>query len=144
MELATGAIMAIIVGTLFVFRLPEVRECWNMHRRIRFYFSLSIIGIIVHMAVGVGGLLYVTWKEESMFVAVSWGMRNVHTALDTLVLYGALRGTSAGGQDTIDESASAIRGGSAEIVDRMYSGNESSIRVQDAIPSFEGTAKLAW
>lgn len=128
--------MFVIVTMLLVFRLPELRECWKIHRRIRFYFGLTVIAIAVNLAVGVGGLLYLTWKRNTLLVAGSWGMRNIHIALDTLMLYGALGVTSLGG--VVAESDIGSRGGSTEAVVAVYRHDElSSHGQQEVVPSSE-------
>lgn len=59
LEFAVGVCMVVIVALLLIFRLKEVIECWNIHRRIRFYFVLTIIGILVNLSLGICGTLYV-------------------------------------------------------------------------------------
>lgn len=122
MELTTGVLMFLIMGAFLTFRLPALRDCWKIDRRIRFYFCLTVIAIVANLSVGVGGLLNLTWKWNTMHMVVGWGMRNVHIALDTLVLYGALGVTSPGGG--VGGSTSASRGGSAEVVVAMFSEHE--------------------
>lgn len=51
--------MLVVVSLLLVFRWRELKECWKIHRRIRFYFGLTVIAIVVDLALGVGGVVYV-------------------------------------------------------------------------------------
>lgn len=111
LAMVAGVFMSIIVGTLFVFRLPELRACWKVHRRMKYYFGLTAIGIVVNLTMGIGGVLFLTWKRTSMFFAIGWGMRHVHAALDTLVLYGALGVSRPEG--STDEVRSVILGESS-------------------------------
>lgn len=120
--------MLIIVVMLLVFRLPELRECWKIHRRIRFYFGLTVIAITVNLAVGIGGLLHLAWKRKTILYAISWGMRNIHIALDTLVLYSVLGVTSSGGG--VDGLMRTSRGSSARVMVSMFSGHELSTHGQ--------------
>lgn len=64
-EFVVGVLMLLVVGMLLLFRLPEVRECWKLHRRIRYYFGLTGIAIVVNLAVGFGGMVVVLlgWKD---------------------------------------------------------------------------------
>lgn len=90
LELGSGVIMLIIMVGLIVLRRVELKHCWGAHRRIKYYFCLSCTAIAVNLAVGIGGLLWLTWKRDPRFIVVGWSMRHVHIALDTLVLYGVL------------------------------------------------------
>ena len=51
--------MLCIVAWLLVFRMKEIRERWRLHRRIQYYFSLTIIGTAVNLALGICGILTV-------------------------------------------------------------------------------------
>ena len=51
--------MLLIVSTLLVFRLKEIKECWKIHGRIRFYFGLTLVGTAVNLALGICGTIYV-------------------------------------------------------------------------------------
>lgn len=71
-------------------------QVWQLHARIKFYMILTAIGIIVDLAIGIGGVVYVLHERyKVVLIAVTWTMRHVHIALDTLVLYGALGVTSS-------------------------------------------------
>lgn len=50
--------MFFIVGWLLLFRLKEIKECWKIHVRIRYYFGLTIIGIAVNLGLGICGTIY--------------------------------------------------------------------------------------
>lgn len=50
-----------------------------------------MIAIVTDLAIGIGGIIYVRNDDkEAMIKAISFSMRNVHIALDTIVLYTAL------------------------------------------------------
>lgn len=68
----------------------ETAQVLSVHRRIKFYFGLTMIAIFVDLAIGVGGVLYLVGGKDPMYIAVTWTMRHIHIALDTLVLYSAL------------------------------------------------------
>lgn len=90
LELIAGVLMTAIVALLVIFRLPELKQVLSVHRRIKFYFGLTMIAIFVDLAIGVGGVLYLVGGKDPMYIAVTWTMRHIHIALDTLVLYSAL------------------------------------------------------
>lgn len=47
--------------------------------------------MVVDLAIGVGGVLtYATQRSEAEYMSVTFSMRALHIALDTVVLYGAL------------------------------------------------------
>lgn len=64
----------------------------------RFYFGLTMIGIVVDLFIGIAGFLNVAFKADPILITVSWVMRHVHISLDTLVLYGALGVSSKRGE----------------------------------------------
>ncbi|CAN0348466.1 unnamed protein product [Laminaria digitata] len=91
MELLAGVAMATIGAMLAIFRWPELCQVWRLHRRIKFYIFLSLIAIVVDLAIGIGGIVYVLdQRYKATLIMVTWTMRHVHIALDTLVLYSAL------------------------------------------------------
>lgn len=50
-----------------------------------------MIATVVDLAIGIGGLVYVLdARYKARLIMVTWTMRHVHIALDTLVLYSAL------------------------------------------------------
>lgn len=56
-EFVVGICMLLIVAWLLLFRTNEIKECWKMHRRIRFYFILTAIGTAVNLALGICGTI---------------------------------------------------------------------------------------
>jgi len=58
-EFIVGICMFVIVSWLLLFRMKEVKECWKLHARIRYYFGLTLIGTAVNLALGICGTLYV-------------------------------------------------------------------------------------
>ena len=58
-EFFVGVCMFCIVSWLLVFRMKEVKECWQLHRRIRYYFGLTLVGTAVNLGVGACGLVNV-------------------------------------------------------------------------------------
>lgn len=53
------------------------------------------IGILANLAIGLGGILFLTWQKRPPHTNVSWALRQVHIALDSLVLYGTLNVSSS-------------------------------------------------
>ena len=51
--------MFTIVAWLLLFRLPEIKECWGLHSRIRYYFGLTLVGTAVNLALGICGTIQV-------------------------------------------------------------------------------------
>lgn len=102
--------MLFVVGALLATRRLELRKCWQAHARIKYYFGLSCIAVAVNLVIGVGGLLWVSWKRDPRFLVVGWCMRYLHIALDTIVLYGVLVNTPAtekmGGDGDEEQNAS--------------------------------------
>lgn len=47
--------MFFIVAWLLLFRLKEVKECWKLHSRIRFYFVLTLVGTAANLGIGICG-----------------------------------------------------------------------------------------
>eukprot|EP00752_Nemacystus_decipiens_P002690 g2512.t1 len=93
-EFFVGICMLIIVTWLLLFRLNEIKECWKIHPRIRFYFGLTLVGTAVNLSIGVCGMINVLSEELIiLLISWSWGFRCIHVALDTFVLYGVLRET---------------------------------------------------
>lgn len=133
-EITMGIIMFVMVLLLLIFRMPELKQCWQVHLRIKFYFVLTIIAIVVNLAVGVGGLLFIAWKDDPMFISVSWAMRHVHIALDTLVLYGAL-GVSAPESATSSEATSS--GETASVNVNVNVTKRPGVLRKDRAPSWD-------
>lgn len=63
-ELAVGVCMAIIVAWLLWFRMKEIKQCWKLHVRIRYYLCLTIFGTAVYLALGIGGTINIIALEE--------------------------------------------------------------------------------
>ncbi|CAM9158442.1 unnamed protein product [Hapterophycus canaliculatus] len=91
MEFVVGACMLGIVMWQLLFRMQEVKECWRIHLRIRYYFGLTLLGTVANLALGICGTIYVASdNKDSRLLGSSWMLRYVHIALDTVVLYGVL------------------------------------------------------
>lgn len=56
--------MFVIMAWLLLYRLPEVKECWRLHTRIRYYFGLTLVGTAVNLALGVCGLIHVSRAND--------------------------------------------------------------------------------
>eukprot|EP00903_Cladosiphon_okamuranus_P012715 g11887.t1 len=101
-ELFVGVCMVFIVAWLLLFRMNEIKECWKLHVRIRYYFGLTIVGTAANIGLGICGTIYAIRDEEGeLLVVATWAFRYIHVALDTIVLYGVL------GARNVDERASA-------------------------------------
>lgn len=75
---------------------PLLPKVWGLHRRIKFYMTLTVIAILVDLSLGIGGVVYVLHEEyKPALIVATWTARHVHIALDTLVLYSALGTTSS-------------------------------------------------
>lgn len=59
LELITGLSMSVIVGLLLVFRMPELVQCWRLHKRIRFYFMLTAVAVLASVGQGICGALFI-------------------------------------------------------------------------------------
>lgn len=59
LEFITGFVMSVIVGLLLAFRMPELVQCWRLHKRIRFYFVLTAVAIVVSIGQGICGALFI-------------------------------------------------------------------------------------
>ncbi|CAM9815907.1 unnamed protein product [Ectocarpus sp. 8 AP-2014] len=80
-----------IVAWLLLFRMKEIKECWKVHTRIRYYFGLTLIGTAVNLVLGIVGTVYIVGERQRVILVVtSWAFRHIHIALDTIVLYGVL------------------------------------------------------
>lgn len=58
-EFFAGACMFIMVAWLLLFWMEEVKKCWKVHTRIRYYFGLTVIGTANNLAIGICGITYV-------------------------------------------------------------------------------------
>eukprot|EP00903_Cladosiphon_okamuranus_P012468 g11677.t1 len=91
-EFFVGICMLLTVSWLLMFRLREIKECWKLHARIRFYFVLTLIGTAINLSIGICGLINVLSKDyKALLIIWSWIFRYIHIALDTIILYGVLR-----------------------------------------------------
>lgn len=89
-ELFVAVVMLVIVIVLLLRRSPELRQCWKVHRRVRSYICLSGIAIVADFAMGVAGILWLVYDDEPGIGPSARCLRQLHIALDTLVLYGTL------------------------------------------------------
>ncbi|CAM9229526.1 unnamed protein product [Scytosiphon promiscuus] len=90
-EFAVGVSMLAIVVWQLLFRRKEIRECWKIHVRIRYYFGLTLLGTVVNLALGICGSIHVSQDNpDSRLLIWSWLFRYIHISLDTVVLYGVL------------------------------------------------------
>lgn len=65
-------------------------QVWRLHGRIKFHVALTAIALFVDLHITVAGLLLVVNQGPYWLFIISWVLRFVHIALDTLVLYSAL------------------------------------------------------
>ena len=65
-------------------------KVWNLHRRIKCHVALTTIALLGNVLITVAGTLIVVNGGPFWLISVSWILRYVHIALDTLVLYIAL------------------------------------------------------
>ncbi|CAM9367049.1 unnamed protein product, partial [Hapterophycus canaliculatus] len=63
-EFFVGVSMLVIVTWLLLFRVKEIKECYKIHTRIRYYFGLTLIATAVNLAVGVCGTIYLARDLE--------------------------------------------------------------------------------
>ena len=63
-ELFVGICMFIIVVWLLRFRMKEIEICWRLHRHIRYYFGLTVIGTAVNLGLGICGMIFVFENPE--------------------------------------------------------------------------------
>ncbi|CAN0277721.1 unnamed protein product [Ectocarpus sp. 6 AP-2014] len=90
-EFIVGICMIGIVAWLLLFRMKEIKECWKVHTRIRYYFGLTLIATAVNLVLGIFGTVYIVGgRQRVILIVISWSFRHIHIALDTIVLYGVL------------------------------------------------------
>ena len=65
-------------------------KVWRLHRRIKYHVALTVIALLVNLAITVSGFLILFDGGPFWLIIISWILRYVHIALDTLVLYSAL------------------------------------------------------
>lgn len=58
-EFIVGICMFFVVAWLLLFRMTETKECWKLHRRIRYYFCLTALGTAVNLTLGICGTAFV-------------------------------------------------------------------------------------
>ncbi|CAM9149866.1 unnamed protein product [Ectocarpus sp. 12 AP-2014] len=103
-EFIVGICMLVIVSWLLLFRMKEIKECWKIHSRIRYYFCLTLLGTAVNLGLGICGTAFVYGDQKQPLLQIwSWLFRYMHISFDTLVLYGVL------GEGSIDERAGEDR-----------------------------------
>ncbi|CAM9229449.1 unnamed protein product [Scytosiphon promiscuus] len=91
LEFLVGILMFTIVAWQLLFRRQEIRECWTIHVRIRYYFGLTLLGTLANLALGICGTIYIAnGAKYASLLSWSWVLRYVYSALDTVVLYGVL------------------------------------------------------
>ncbi|CAN0497251.1 unnamed protein product, partial [Ectocarpus sp. 12 AP-2014] len=91
LEFMVGIGMFVIVAWLLLFRMKEVKECWRIDVRIRYYFCLTLLGTAVNIGIGICSTVSVIGDMDDPRLATwSWVFRFIHVALDTFVLYGVL------------------------------------------------------
>lgn len=67
-----------------------VPQVWRLHGRIKFHVALTAIALLVDIQITVAGVVMVVNNGPYGLFIISWALRFVHIALDTLVLYSAL------------------------------------------------------
>lgn len=55
--------MLFIVTWLLLFRMEEIKKCWKLHARIRYYSGLTIVGTAVNLGLGICGTINVFLEE---------------------------------------------------------------------------------
>ena len=65
-------------------------QVWKLHGRIKFHVALTAIALFVDLHIAVAAVLIVVNDGPYWLFILSWALRFVHIALDTLVLYSAL------------------------------------------------------
>ncbi|CAM9696298.1 unnamed protein product [Ectocarpus fasciculatus] len=92
LEFVVGICMFAIVTWLLLFRKKEVKECWKIHARIRYYLCLTLLGTAISLSIGICSTVFVMGGLKQTRMAIwSWVFRYIHVAFDTFVLYGVLR-----------------------------------------------------
>ncbi|CAM9423955.1 unnamed protein product, partial [Hapterophycus canaliculatus] len=91
-EFVIGVCMFFTVAWLLLFRMKEIKECWMIHVRIRYYFGLTLLGTIGNLALGICGTINVSLDQlDSRLFIWSWSLRYIHISLDAVVLCSVLR-----------------------------------------------------
>lgn len=55
--------MLCIATWLLLCRMEEIRECWKLHVRIRYYFGLTLVGTAVNLGLGICGTVNVLYPQ---------------------------------------------------------------------------------
>eukprot|EP00903_Cladosiphon_okamuranus_P017796 g16379.t1 len=133
-EFLVGICMFFIVTWLLLFWRKEAKECWKIHARVRFYFLQTLSGVAVNLGVGICGTINLVHMDDFMFIlhSWSWSLRYIHFAVDTTVLYGALR------ERNMDERASGNNSGLRSSGSNVPSGQRVSC---DGIATGTGRSK---
>ncbi|CAB1115368.1 unnamed protein product [Ectocarpus sp. CCAP 1310/34] len=63
-EFIVGICMIAIVAWLLLFRMKEIKECWKVHTRIRYYFGLTLIATGVNLVLGIFGTVYIVGEGQ--------------------------------------------------------------------------------
>ena len=64
LQFFVGMCMFITVTWLLRYRMQEIRECWKIHARIRYYFGLTALATVVNLAIGICGTLFIAFGPE--------------------------------------------------------------------------------
>lgn len=65
-------------------------QVWQLNRRIKLHLVLTAIAIAVDIGITVAGLVVIVYDAGVEYIFVTWNMRYVHIALDTIALYFSL------------------------------------------------------
>eukprot|EP00752_Nemacystus_decipiens_P008409 g7519.t1 len=113
-EFLVGMCMFVIVVWLVLFRMDEIKDCWTIHARIRFYFGLTLVGTAVNLGIGACGAVNLRAKHYIFILTVwMWAFRYIHVALDTVVLYGILRERNVTNEQSAGSGTNPGSGGSS-------------------------------
>ncbi|CBN78238.1 expressed unknown protein [Ectocarpus siliculosus] len=76
-EFIVGICMIAIVTWLLLFRMKEIKECWKVHTRIRYYFGLTLIATAVNLVLGIFGTVYIVGGRQSNPGSSTGGLRSL-------------------------------------------------------------------
>ncbi|CAM9794076.1 unnamed protein product [Ectocarpus fasciculatus] len=76
-EFIVGICMIGIVAWLLLFRMKEIKECWKVHARIRYYFGLTLIATGVNLVLGIFGTVYIVGGRQSNPGSSASGLRSI-------------------------------------------------------------------
>lgn len=80
----------LVKPSVLPFALLMLLQVWRLHGRIKFHVVLTVIALMVNVAITLAGVLMIVDHGRYSLIVISWMLRYVHIALDTLVLYSAL------------------------------------------------------